>query len=383
VEINFFLFEWLEWIVSWVLVRFHEVLTAIGFNTDSGWAWGLSIVGLVIVIRIVLIPLFVKQIKAQRGLQLIQPQMKEIQKKYAGDRERQSQEMMKLYKETGTNPLASCLPILLQAPIFFALFQVLNSVAKNPPQARGVLTDELAVSMSNATIFGAPIADTFRSADTVSTQIVVAIMIALMTASTFITQRQLMVKNMPKDNPMAQQQKILLYVFPLMFAVFGINFPVGVLIYWLTTNVWSMGQQFYVIRNMPSPGTDAEKAYLERRAARAGKGRRLLGVIPIPGTVEPLPEPTKPESTTPAPRVQPKSQPRSKRKGPAKPPAGAASKPADADDNPQAEVEGSESTESTDTEAPPPANGTKPASAPKNAAPKNAPSRNKSKKKRR
>jgi YidC/Oxa1 family membrane protein insertase len=81
-------------------------------DPNSGWTWALSIVGLVIVIRILLIPLFVKQIKAQRNLQIIQPQMKEIQKKYAGDRERQSQEMMKLYRETGTNPLASCLPIL-------------------------------------------------------------------------------------------------------------------------------------------------------------------------------------------------------------------------------------------------------------------------------
>ena len=116
---------WLEYAVSWILVQFHAIF-AIPFGESSGWSWALAIVGLVVVIRILLIPLFVKQIKAQRNLQILQPQMKEIQKKYAGDRERQSQEMMKLYKETGTNPLSSCLPIIAQAPIFFALFRVLN-----------------------------------------------------------------------------------------------------------------------------------------------------------------------------------------------------------------------------------------------------------------
>jgi YidC/Oxa1 family membrane protein insertase len=323
-----FLFEWLEYAVSWVLVQFHALFTALGLPEDSGLSWSLSIVCLVIVIRIALIPLFVKQIKAQRGLQTIQPMMKEIQKKYAGDRERQSAEMMKLYKETGTNPLASCLPIILQAPIFFALFQVLNGVAQG--KAKGAMTDALVDSARNATIFGAPISSTFRDADTLSTQIVVATMILLMTATTFITQRQLMVKNMPKDNPMAQQQKILLYVFPLMFAVFGINFPIGVLIYWLTTNVWSMGQQFYVIRNMPSPGTDAEKAYKARQAEKAGRRRSILGIsfgAPAPA-IEPE---VVDEPAPPVKRQQPRQQPRSKRKPPPnKPAAGkpAAGKPA-------------------------------------------------------
>ena len=123
-----FIFDWLKTGVSWVLVQFHQFFSNF-MDPASGWTWTLSIVGLVIVIRILLIPLFVKQIKSQRNLQLIQPQIKEIQKKYKGDKEKQSQEMMKIYKETGTNPLASCLPILLQAPIFFALFSVLQSIA--------------------------------------------------------------------------------------------------------------------------------------------------------------------------------------------------------------------------------------------------------------
>ena len=127
-----FLWEWLQDAVSWILVIFHQLFSLV-LDPDSGWAWVLSIVGLVVVIRIMLIPLFMKQIKAQRNLQAIQPQLKEIQTKYAGDRERQSQEMMALYKDTGTNPLASCLPILLQAPIFFALFRVLQNVAAETP----------------------------------------------------------------------------------------------------------------------------------------------------------------------------------------------------------------------------------------------------------
>ena len=128
-----FIIEWIEIPVSWILVAWHTILSPL-FGDSSGVTWALSIAGLVVVIRVLLIPLFVKQIKAQRNMQVIQPKMKEIQKKYAGDRERQSQEMMKLYKETGTNPLSSCLPIILQAPIFFALFRVLQyGIAQQQP----------------------------------------------------------------------------------------------------------------------------------------------------------------------------------------------------------------------------------------------------------
>lgn len=263
---------WLENIVSWVLVFFHR-LTSTVFNEDSGWAWGLAIVALVILIRILLIPLFVKQIKSQRNLQIIQPQVKEIQKKYAGDRERQSQELMKLYKETGTNPLASCLPILAQAPIFFALFSVLNGLAQS--KTRGVLTQDLMESARNAEILKAPIYGTLMNRDETlnpsATLWVTVILIILMTATTFLTQRQLIVKNTAPGNPMVQQQKILLYVFPVIFAVTGINFPIGVLLYWFTTNVWTMGQQFYVIRNSPQPDTPAFAALEARKAKKAAR----------------------------------------------------------------------------------------------------------------
>jgi YidC/Oxa1 family membrane protein insertase len=314
-----FILDWLRTGVSWILVQFHQLLSTF-MDPASGWTWALSIVGLVIVIRIILIPLFVKQIKSQRNLQLIQPQMKEILKKYAGDREKQSQEMMKLYKETGTNPLASCLPILLQAPIFFALFSVLQGIAMTTPE--GVFKWERYASLldqaHDASIFGAPLYGTFMGADEVmkdgfmplNTKIVAFILIIAMTTTTFLTQRQMIVKNTASDNPVVRQQKILLYVFPLVFAIGGINFPIGVLIYWFTTNLWSMGQQFWVIRNNPQPGTPAYEAREARKAQKAkAKAAKSITVDQALGD-----ESEATEESTPA-RVQPKKTPRSKRKG--------------------------------------------------------------------
>ncbi|ARP71191.1 membrane protein insertase YidC [Streptomyces pluripotens] len=279
------LFSFITTPVSWVIVQFHTVYGAI-FGPDTGWAWGLSIVSLVILIRICLIPLFVKQIKATRAMQTLQPEMKKIQERYKNDKQRQSEEMMKLYKESGTNPLSSCLPILAQSPFFFALYHVLNGIASG--QTIGVINESLLQSAQKAHIFGAPLAAKFLdSASTVEklgasltdVRVVTAIMIVLMSASQFYTQRQLMTKNVDTSvkTPFMQQQKMLMYVFPIMFAFFGIRFPVGVLIYWLTTNVWTMGQQMYVIHNNPTPGSKAQAAYLERLTKHVehhGKVRR-------------------------------------------------------------------------------------------------------------
>jgi YidC/Oxa1 family membrane protein insertase len=264
--------------ISWIIVRFHDLYSLV-FPEDSGWAWGLSIVSLVIVVRIALIPLFFRQIKATRNMQAIQPQLKKIQERYKNDRQRQSEEMMKLYKETGTNPFASCLPILAQSPFFIALFQVLNHVAGNDKV--GVLTQDQVTSAREATILGAPIAARFMdgadkladlNASMTDVRVVTIVMILLMSASQFFTQRQLMTKNVNLDvkTPFMQQQKMLMYIFPIMFAVFGINFPVGVLIYWLTTNVWTLGQQMYVIKRNPTPGSIAFKQR-EERLRKKGK----------------------------------------------------------------------------------------------------------------
>ena len=275
----------IEWLVAWIMYGFHQAFTFIGMNPASGWTWALSIVGLVIVMRAAMIPLFVKQIMASRKMQMIQPELQKIQKKYKGksdpeSRQAMTQETMELYKKEGTNPFSSCLPILVQSPFFFGLFRVLNSmdeIASGAHQAIGPITRPVAEQFEQATIFGASLSSTFMQAPNTATKVVTVVLIILMSATTFTTQRQLMTKNMPAsalDNPFAKQQKVLLYVLPLVFAVSGVNFPIGVLIYWFTTNLWSMCQQFYVIRRMPAPGSAAEKAY-HARLERKGK--------PIPG----------------------------------------------------------------------------------------------------
>jgi YidC/Oxa1 family membrane protein insertase len=272
-------------IVSGIMIGFHKVLSPL-FGFDSGVTWSLSIMGLVILIRTILIPLFVKQIKSQRAMTALQPQIKAIQAKYKDDRQKQSEEMMKIYKEHKTNPLASCFPILAQAPVMFALFTVLNGIAKNKPH--GFMKGEYLTSAAQAKFFGSPISETFLGSDKLTVKIVTVILIILMSATTFTTQKQLMTKGMPKmdasNNMMLQQQKIMLYVFPLIFAISGVNFPVGVLIYWSTTNLWTWGQQFYVIKRNPTPGSPAYEELQRKRAHKAkleGKEIAQEGTAPI------------------------------------------------------------------------------------------------------
>jgi YidC/Oxa1 family membrane protein insertase len=266
----------LYWVVSGILVLFHALWSPV-FGPDSGWTWALSIVCLTVLIRIALIPLFVRQINSSRQMQLLQPKVRELQKKYAHDREKLGAETMKLYRENKANPLASCLPLLLQMPIFLALFRVLDGAATQ--HARGYWLNhhpELLTSLHEATIFGAPLSAKFLPIANGfgSVQLVAIILIVAMTATLFITQLQLMRKNMPPEaleGPFAQQQKMMLYIFPVIFAVGGINFPIGVLIYWLTSNLWTMGQQFYIIRRNPAPGTPAYAAWEARRKLKAAE----------------------------------------------------------------------------------------------------------------
>jgi len=284
----------LEWVVAWIMYLAHSALSAIGMSPASGATWGLSIVGLVIVMRILLIPLFFKQIRASRGMQMLAPEMQAIQKKYKGkgdpaSREAMSRETMALYKKHGTNPFSSCLPILAQSPIFFALFRVLSSLGHIADGSRapiGPIGKAVASQAEKSTILGAPLSSTFMGAGgatKTSTIIVTVLLIGAMTLTTFLTQRQLTMKNMPPsalEGPMAQQQKVLLYVLPLVFAFSGVNFPIGVLLYWTTTNIWSMGQQFYTIRRMPAPGSQAERAM---HARKARKGIAIDSATPADG----------------------------------------------------------------------------------------------------
>ena len=303
---------------AWVMYAWHWLFDIVGLPT--GWAWAFSIVGLTVVVRILLIPLFVKQIHSSRRMQLIQPEMQKIQKKYKGKRDPESQkaqqaEIMDLYRRTGTNPFSSCLPILIQSPFFFALFQLLNNLraqAEGKAQGIGPITNQVASQIESSTIFGAKLSDAFMTSGDLSVRILTAVLIVLMSATTFTTQYQLMRKNMPAsalDNPFAKQQKVLLYLMPIFFAISGINFPIGVLIYWLTTNLWTMGQQFYVIRNMPAPGSEAE-ANRRKRLERKGKTFEELTVPGLNGddVVDDAPKAGQ--------RQQPKSKKRSKTTAP-------------------------------------------------------------------
>ena len=277
----------LYWAVSWIMSSFHSLYASF-LGAENGWSWALAIISLTVVIRTALIPLFVRQIRSSRNMQLLQPQMKVLQEKYGHDRERLGQETMKLYKDEGVNPMASCLPLVLQMPIFIALYQVLWQASQG--QAIGVLSVQQSELLRNATIFGAKLSGIFwpMTAGFGATQILCAVLVLSMTAVLFITQLQLMRKNMPPEaltGQFAQQQKIMLYVFPFMYLFMGVNIPVGVLLYWLVSNAWTMTQQYILIHNNPAPNTPAYIDWEERMRAkgkdpdelarkRAGKGRK-------------------------------------------------------------------------------------------------------------
>jgi YidC/Oxa1 family membrane protein insertase len=247
----------------------------------------------------------------------IAPQLKKIQDKYKGkkdqfSREAMSRETMELYKKTGTNPLSSCLPLLLQMPVFFSLFQVLNG-AQGGHAGVGPLNEQLAQQFGNATLFGvAPLHQSFQGAlnanpPQVAVMIIAAVMVILMTGSQFITQLQIVSKNMSpetKASPQFKQQRILLYLLPFVFLFSGFAFPLGVMFYWLTSNLWTMGQQFLVIRNMPTPGSDAAKAR-EARLAKKGKLVQADGSTVLTVEEQPKKQPTQ--------RVQPVSKSRAKK----------------------------------------------------------------------
>lgn len=283
-----------SWAVSFILSLWHNVLTFIGLPEESGWNWALSIILLVLVIRIILIPLFVRQIKSQRGMQIVQPELQKLQAKYKGKKDPVSRQAMvseqqALFKKHKVNPFMTCLPILAQMPIFLALFWCLNRIGggigwgttDTDYQVEGyfALSPSEVVSFAESRLLSVGMPDTFLSAvqgddimgGTVSVIALTSTMIVLMVSTQFFTQKQLMSKNMSEaalKGQFAQTQKMMLYVLPLVFVFGGVYFPVGVLIYWTATNFWTMGQQWWVIRNNPTPGSLAEKELNLRRAAK-------------------------------------------------------------------------------------------------------------------
>lgn len=283
----------IRWVIEAVLAGAHAMLQAVGMSPEAGITWFLSIAALVVVVRAALIPVFVRQIKSQRRMMEIAPDLKKIQDKYKGkkdqfSREAMSRETMALYGKAGTNPFSSCLPLLLQMPIFFGLFRVLQTAAEGRAGV-SFMTEDLAEEFGEAALFGlAPLQTTMAfalsDASTLSTQATIAVvitasvMVVLMSASQFITQLQIMSKNQSpamKESPMYRQQRVLLYVLPLVFLFSGVYFSLGVMTYWLISNFWTMVQQFIVIRNMPTPGSEAAAA----RDKRLAKKRERKGIV--------------------------------------------------------------------------------------------------------
>jgi YidC/Oxa1 family membrane protein insertase len=310
----------IKWVIEAILVGFHWLLAELGLDPHGGLTWVLSIVGLVLVVRAALIPIFVRQIKSQRKMLEVAPQLKKIQDKYRGkkdqfSREAMQRETMALYQRAGTNPLSSCLPLLIQMPIFFSLFSVLNE-ARYDRAGVGLLTQELADSFGQASLFGvAPLkyslVDAFNHSE-VWVAIIAIAMILVMTASQFYTQLQIMSKNQTpemKSSPMYRQQRILLYILPVVFLFSGLAFPIGVMFYWLTSNIWTMVQQWLVIRNMPTPGSEAALAR-EARLAKRNRNRISDDAAALAEVIEE--EPAKPVTTQ---RQQPVGKTRAKKQG--------------------------------------------------------------------
>ncbi len=246
----------MEYGVSWVLITLHSLLAPV-FGRDSGWAWGLAIVGLVLAIRALLFPLFVRQTHAHDRLKQLQPHIEELQQRYGDDRERHSEELVRLYRETGTNPLASCLPLLAQALVIFALFRVLYGLGGDRPSGLGLFEgrEGLMRSAQNASLFGLDVSETLLRTGGVGGRTVALLLIALLVGTAFVSQ-QLMRRNTPVESRSAflgRQQRTLAYLLPAIFATMAVTLPAGVLLYWSVSNVWTIGQQLYMANHTPPP----------------------------------------------------------------------------------------------------------------------------------
>jgi YidC/Oxa1 family membrane protein insertase len=270
----------LNGVVAWVIMHLHTILGGL-FGANTGLAWGLSIVILVVAIRICLIPLFVKQVHAQRKMAQHAPYLQELRKKYKGDKQRLNEETMKFYKENGVNPLAGCLPMIPQMIVFYALFSVLRAIAdwKLGTQLKYGLTTSVVESAQKATILGVHLGDSLLFSHKhvpLHVGIVIALTVVISATTTFMTVRQsskrgLMQTNVDPDNPMAQSQKYMMYIVPF-FSLTGLYWQYGLVLYWVTTNVWTLGQQFFMFRNWAIVPTGAAAATAPAAASTASTG---------------------------------------------------------------------------------------------------------------
>jgi len=298
------LLDWLYTAISTVMKLWHGLWSTF-LDPAGGLSWALAIIFLVVTIRLILFPLFVKQVKSQRAMQELQPEIAKLRKQYGSDRQGMSQAMMALQKERGVNPLAGCLPIVPQIPVFISLFHVLRRLAPNVKGLYGwdnTLTDQAA----RAKLFGAPISSSFNMVGAKQDAIlhiakysdirtVAMTLIVIMCVTTFFTQKQIMRRSGPVEGQAATVQRLMLYGMPLSLFVSGFFFPIGVLLYWFTNNLWTLGQQFFILRKMPPPGSPAA-------LAKAAEGKPVVDprtLAPKPGAKPVRPKPGRPAGATP------------------------------------------------------------------------------------
>jgi len=300
--------SWLNWlytavaqVITWIHTAYSTVL-----DPNSGLTWALTIITLTVLMRILIFPLFLKQMRSSRKMQELAPKVQELRKRYKNDKQRMNQEVMALYQGAGANPLGGCLPIVAQFPIFISMFTVLRAIAADQPKFG--MTQELVDSAKQALIIGTPLPATFFEAPHVGEKVVIGFFVAISSLTTFLTVRQSVTRSMAQmpDNPMAQQQKILMYISPL-FAVFSLNFQLGLILYWVTTNLWTLGQQHWFYSRHPMPVVD-EKGNVTTPEPTNGIFTKLVGKPKAAAQPEPEPAPK-------IVRQQPTRQPRSKRTG--------------------------------------------------------------------
>jgi YidC/Oxa1 family membrane protein insertase len=281
--------------VGWVFTHIYDVLKP-AFGATSGWTWALSIVILVMLMRLIMVPLFVKQMHTTRAMTSLQPQMAALRKKYKNDKQTLNQETMKLYQEAGVNPLMGCLPFALQLPLFFGLFSVLRAIAEyTGGTPKYGLPKSMVVAGTHAKILGASIADkvlfTGKVHVPVEAKVVIVCAVVVSMVTTYLTIRQSMKRGMmpaaTPDNPMGQSQKYMTYIMPF-FALTGLYWPFGLVLYWVTTNVWTLGQQYLMFKRYPYTPPAAEGADSATGSGRAvgtatasaltaGRGRTRTG----------------------------------------------------------------------------------------------------------
>jgi YidC/Oxa1 family membrane protein insertase len=284
--------------VGWVFTHIYDLLKP-AFGPASGWTWAFSIVILVVLMRLVMVPLFIKQMHTTRAMSSLQPQMAALRKKYKNDKQTLNQETMKLYQEAGVNPLMGCLPMVLQLPLFFSLFSVLRAIADWKPGTapKYGLPLSMVQSAQHAKILGANIYDKVLFTDglhvPLHSKLVILAAVLISMATTYLTIRQSMKRGMmpaaTPDNPMASSQKYMTYIMPL-FALTGLYWPFGLVLYWVTTNVWTLGQQWILGQRYPyTPPAAADGAAVPSTAgarslaAGGAKGSGSKGA-PVKGT---------------------------------------------------------------------------------------------------